>query len=183
MASSSDQGPRGILFARRWKVFHYFHIANRYCTNAMPLAKGRLRHPAYLIVDTQRIQEWEETHGPHIPCPNCIMFVQKGIMGQSEDYERADWHGYGRMRYMGEDATLQVEEVSFNWLGSLVDDDWLRQVSFESLLPIPHEFIGYHLGVGWCYVRHLPEFDDTQEFRKWVMRKGRVSFRKEFSKL
>ena len=114
MACSSDQVPRGTLFAQRWKVFQYFHIANRYCTNAAPLATGRLRHPTYLIVDTGRIREWEEGH-PHLPCPNCVMTVQKGIMGQSENYERTDLHGYGRMRHTQEDVTLQVEEVSFNW--------------------------------------------------------------------
>ena len=111
------------------------------------------------------------------------MFVQKGVMGQNEDYERTDWHGYGRMRHRREDDTLQVEEVSFNWLGSLVSDEELRPVSFESLLPIPHEFIGYHLGKAWCQVRHMPELDDDEEFKKWVMSKDRVRYRKELSKL
>ena len=143
------------MFAQRWKVFQYFHIANRYCTNALPLAKGRFWHPAYLIVATLSIQEWEMSHGPDFPCPNCVMFVQKGAMGKNADYERTDWHGFGRMRFRREDSTLQVEEVSFNWLGSLVSDEELRPVSFESLLPIPHEFIGYHFGKAWCQVRPL----------------------------
>ncbi len=111
------------------------------------------------------------------------MFVQKGVLGQEVEYARTDWHGYGRMRHRREDDTLQVEEVSFNWLGKLVKDDQLRTVSFESMLPIPHEFIGYHLGVAWCHIRHLPEFDDNQDFRKWIMSKPRVPNKQQFGRL
>ena len=150
MASSSDQAPDGHLFTGRWRVFQYWHIAERYCTLKLPLAMGRLRYPAFLIVDETAIQEWARAHGAYIPCPNCVMFVQKGIMGKNDDYVRTDWHGFGQGRIRQEykwhvDAQWHVDEVSFNWLGSLVDPVEFRMVQFESLLPIPNWFIGYHM--------------------------------------
>ena len=118
MASSSDQGPRGILFARRWKVFHYFHIANRYCTNAMPLAKGRLRHPAYLIVDTQRIQEWEEWRRSHPPevvsvAPRAVIDSRREALKKRQERRDQDGINLARaMRLSLEEQPGQQEEES-----------------------------------------------------------------------